>query len=145
MRNRYICIGILMISLGRFGPPKGPRHKPLTPPRDPKRALLGPRAPAPPLLARTKFRVFVRRSRWVCFGPFLGALQGPKSYSYYSKTYVLLVVLEPQFSAPRSENRIFGGPSWPPKLTFSDPKRDPRPPKRHAKLDVSPFAKLKKQ
>ena len=145
MRNHDICNEILMISLGRFGPPKGPRHKPLTPPRDPKRALLGPRAPAPPLLTRTKFRVFCGSRAGSVLGRFWVLSKGRNRTLTTVKHMFLRVVLEPQFSPPRAENMIFGGPSWPPKLTFSDPKRDPRPPKRHAKLDLSPFAKLKKQ
>ena len=145
MRHPYICIEILMISRGRFGPPKGPRHKPLTPPRGAKRGLLGPRAPAPPLLTRTKFRVFFGCRAGSVFGRFWVLSKGRNRTLTIVKRMFLLVVLEPQFSPPRTENRIFGGPSWPPKLTFSDPKRDPRPPKRHAQLDLSPFAKLKKQ
>ena len=133
-----------MISLGRFGPPKGPRHKPLAPPRGPKGALLGPRAPAPPLLARSKFRVFFGARAGSVLGRFWVPSEGRNRTLTAVKRMFLRVVLEPQFSPPRTENRISGGPSWPQKLTFSDPKRDPRPPQRHAKLDLSPFSKLQK-
>ena len=141
MRIHYICIEILMISLGRFGPPKGPRHKPLTPPRDPKRALLGPRAPTPPLLTRTKFRVFVRLSRWVCFWLFLGALQGPKSYSYCGETHVFAGRPGASVFAPQGRKQDFRGSLLAPESYFFGPKTGPEAAEETCKTRFVAFCK----